>query len=81
MLELMQWPAMLTALIGSWYISSDKPKHRVFGFYNFMIANICWIAWGIGDHAMGIIAMQAFYLITSVRGILKNKASEIGKRK
>jgi hypothetical protein len=74
MLELLQWPAMVVTLIASWMVASKTRGRRLVGFWAFLLSNVLWIAWGVPTHAYALVALQAFLIVTNVRGILKARA-------
>lgn len=75
MLEFMQWPALMFSVVGSWYLSDKTARHRSIGFFLFLLANFCWIAWGcVTPNAYGLILTQMYYIVTSFRGIRNNQS-------
>ena len=68
----LQWPAMIIALIGAWYVGHAHPRARMWGFWGFLISNILWVAWALHNHAWGLLIMQALFIVTSARGIYQN---------
>jgi hypothetical protein len=72
-LGLLQWPAMIVTLIASWFLASKSAHKRVVAFALLISGNVMWIAWGWGDGAWALIALNAGLLALNVRGIVKNE--------
>ena len=74
MLDLLQWPAMVVTLVASWMVASKTRGRRLVGFWIFLLSNALWIAWGLPTHAYALVVLQAFLIVTNVRGIVKAHA-------
>jgi len=72
-LDLLQWPAMGVTLLASWMLASKQAGKRMVGFWLFVLSNLLWIAWGWGDEAYALIALQVGLIALNIRGILKNE--------
>lgn len=75
MLDLVQWPAMLTTLVAGWLVSSKQRRRRDQGFTLFLISNLLWVTWGIPAHAYALIVLQFELCISNIRGVVKNRKS------
>lgn len=73
LLALLEWPAMLTSLAAAWWMASREKSKRILAFALLIAGNLMWIAWGWGDGARGLIALNAGLLALNVRGIVKNE--------
>ena len=73
--EHLQWPAMVIALAGAWYVGADTPRQRWWGFWGFLISNILWVGRAIYIHEYALLIMQALFIITSVRGLWRNRSA------
>jgi hypothetical protein len=73
LLSALQWPAMVIALVGAWYVGHHHARGRFWGFWGFLVSNLLWVLWAVHDHAWGLLIMQGLFVITSVRGILQNR--------
>ena len=72
--EHLQWPAMVIALAGAWYVGADTPRQRWWGFWGFLFSNILWVGRAIYIHEYALLIMQALFIITSVRGLWRNRS-------
>lgn len=71
--DLLQWPAMLTTVMASWLVSSQRKARRSAGFWVFLVSNVLWAAWGWHAHAYALIALQICLAALNVRGAKKNE--------
>ncbi len=69
----LEWPAMAVSLIAAWWLGSTKPKKRILAFCLLIVGNLMWIAWGWGDGAWALIALNVGLMGLNVRAILKNE--------
>ena len=72
MLNLIQWPAMVTTLLSAWLVALQSKHKRGLGFWIFIISNMLWVLWGWHDGAYALIAMQIGLLLLNIRGASKN---------
>ncbi len=63
------WIAMVFALIGSWLVSNRREPDTTAGFGFFSVANILWMAVAFDAGMTSLLAMNALFLITSIRGM------------
>jgi hypothetical protein len=75
-LDLMQWPAMLATVLAAWLVGSDREARRTAGFWVFLASNVLWIAWGVHDGAMALIALQLALAALNIRGVFKTEAAQ-----
>lgn len=71
-LNLLQWPAMVTTLLSAWLVASQSKQKRGLGFWIFIVSNLLWVFWGWHDGAYALIAMQFGLLLLNIRGAFKN---------
>ena len=71
--ELAQWPAMLTTLAASWLVASRSAPRRAAGFWCFIFSNALWVLWGWHDHAYALVALQFGLAALNIRGVYKNE--------
>ena len=71
--ELAQWPAMLTTLAASWLVASRSAPRRAAGFWCFIVSNALWVLWGWHDHAYALVALQFGLAALNIRGVYKNE--------
>lgn len=71
LLDLLQWPAMVTTVIGAWLIASRSKHRRNWGFWTFLISNVLWTAWGLHDRAYALVALQVCLAALNIRGASK----------
>ena len=69
----LQWPAMAISLAAAWLIASKQARKRIVAFVLLILGNLLWIAWGWGDSAYALIALNAGLMALNIRGILKNE--------
>ncbi|MDQ1811769.1 hypothetical protein RBA41_00475 [Massilia sp. CCM 9210] len=70
---LLEWPAMAISLAAAWWMGSKKPGKRIVAFSMLIVGNLMWIAWGWGEAAWALIALNVGLLALNVRGIRKNE--------
>ena len=70
---MLEWPAMAISLAAAWWMGSRRPGERVFAFLMLSLGNLLWIAWGWGEGAHALIALNLGLLALNVRGIIKNE--------
>jgi hypothetical protein len=73
LLDLLQWPAMVTTLVAAWLVASESKHKRNVGFWCFIASNVLWIAWGWHDGALALIALQVGLFALNVRGERKTE--------
>ncbi len=73
LVAMLEWPAMAISLAAAWWMASREPKKRVVAFWLLIAGNLMWIAWGWGDEAYALIALNLGLMALNVRGILKNE--------
>jgi hypothetical protein len=69
----LQWPAMLVTVIAAWMVASQKKFKRNWGFWLFLLSNVLWIIWGVGDGAYALIVLQLALAALNIRGTVKNQ--------
>lgn len=72
-LDLLQWPAMAVTVAASWLVGSLSEGRRNVGFWVFLLSNGLWVAWGIHDGAMALVALQVALAAMNIRGAMKTK--------
>lgn len=75
-LDLLQWPAFAVTVAAGWLVASDESRRRLTGFGLFLISNVLWVAWGWHTAAWALVALQAFLVITNIRGVADNRETE-----
>lgn len=70
---LLEWPAMAISLAAAWWMGSRKPGKRIVAFGMLIVGNLMWLAWGWGEDARALIALNVGLLALNVRGIIKNE--------
>lgn len=70
---LLEWPAMAISLASAWWMGSKNATKRVVAFCMLIVGNLMWIAWGWGEDARALIALNIGLLALNVRGIIKNE--------
>jgi len=69
-----QWPAMIVTVIAAWMVASQKKFKRNWGFWLFLLSNVLWIVWGVGDAAYALIVLQLALALLNIRGTVKNQS-------
>jgi hypothetical protein len=72
-IALIQWPAMLSTILASWLVASQKKQRRQWGFWVFLASNVLWVIWGWHDNAWALIALQFALAFMNIRGVAKNE--------
>ncbi|NHZ65139.1 hypothetical protein [Massilia genomosp. 1] len=73
MFALLEWPAMAISLAAAWWMGSTKAGKRIVAFCMLIVGNLMWIAWGWGEAAWALIALNLGLLALNVRAIRKNE--------
>jgi hypothetical protein len=71
--DLAQWPAMLTTVVASWLVGSRAAARRAAGFWCFLLSNALWVLWGWHDHAYALVSLQFCLAAMNIRGVYKNE--------
>jgi hypothetical protein len=74
-LSLVQWPAMVVTVVAAWLVSSGRKFKRNWGFWIFLLSNILWIVWAVGDRAYAMIVLQICLAVMNIRGVRTNDTS------
>ena len=69
----LEWPAMAISLAAAYWLGSTRPKKRIVAFAMLILGNLMWIAWGWGDGAWALIALNVGLMALNVRAIIKNE--------
>ena len=72
-IDLLQWPAMLTTVAAAWLVASRSARRRAAGFWCFLVSNVLWVAWGLDDHAYALVGLQFCLAAINLRGVYKNE--------
>jgi hypothetical protein len=73
MLDLLQWPAMVTTIAAAWMVASRSPQKRAIGCWCFLASNVLWVVWGWHDRAWALVGLQFFLAALNIRGVYKNE--------
>jgi hypothetical protein len=73
-IDWIQWPAMIITVIAAWLIGSQRKFKRNWGFWLFLLSNVLWIIWGVGDGAYALVVLQFALGALNIRGAVKNQA-------
>ena len=71
LLDLLQWPAMVSTIAAAWLVASNQASRRNSGFWLFMLSNVLWIAWGVHAAAPALVALQIGLAAMNIRGAIK----------
>jgi hypothetical protein len=72
-INLLQWPAMLVTVAGSWLVASSNEARRSWGFWVFLVSNALWIVWGWYTASWALVVLQVCLIVMNVRGVTKNE--------
>ena len=64
---------MAISLGAAYWMGSKKASKRIVAFWMLIAGNLLWIAWGWGDSAYALIALNVGLLGLNIRGIMKNE--------
>jgi hypothetical protein len=73
LLDLLQWPAMVTTIAAAWLVASRSAHKRAIGFWCFLASNLLWVVWGWHDRAWALVGLQFFLAALNIRGVHKNE--------
>jgi hypothetical protein len=71
-----QWAGAILGILGAWWVASQTPRTRYWGFACFTSSNIVLIVAFLCMSAWPLLAMQAIFLITSLRGMMTNRSAD-----
>jgi len=74
-LALLQWPAMAATVLSAWMVASKRTWKRNEGFWLFLLSNVLWTIWALGDNAYALVFLQICLAILNIRGIHNNQIS------
>ncbi len=72
-IDWIQWPAMIITVVAAWMVASQRKPKRNWGFWLFLLSNLLWIVWGVGDRAWAVIVLQLALAAMNIRGAVKNQ--------
>lgn len=64
---------MAITLVAAWWMGSKQASKRVVAFAMLIVGNLMWMAWGWGESAWALIALNLGLLAMNIRGIIKNE--------
>ena len=64
---------MIITVVAAWMVASQRKLKRNWGFWLFLLSNVLWIVWGVGDKAWALIVLQLALAAMNVRGAVKNQ--------
>ncbi len=67
---------MAVTIGAAWLTASTTKRRRLAGFALFLVSNALWIVWGWSDAAWALVALQAFLIVTNVRGVVDNRDAD-----
>lgn len=68
---------MAVTVIAAWMVASQRRFRRNWGFWLFLLSNVLWIVWGMGDHAYALIVLQLALAALNIRGAVKNQSQSV----
>jgi hypothetical protein len=73
LIDWVQWPAMIITVVAAWMVASQRKLKRNWGFWLFLLSNVLWVIWGVGDRAWALIVLQLALAAMNIRGAVKNQ--------
>ena len=71
MLHFLEWTGAALGVIGSYLLAENRSFSR-YAWPIWIGSNACLIGYFIEIHSWGVLAMQAIYLLSSVRGLYRS---------
>lgn len=71
LLDLLQWPAMVTTIAASGLITPSQLRRKNWGFWMFLGSNVLWVVWGWHLAAYALVTMQFCLAALNMRGAAK----------
>lgn len=71
-INLLQWPAMISTIAAAGLVASSNQGRRNVGFWIFLLSNAMWVAWGLHVGAPALIAMQVGLAAMNIKGVMKS---------
>lgn len=68
----LEWSGAGLSMLGALLTALPTSDLRFLGFLCFLVANILLVAWAMLNRCRGISAMQGFFILTSILGIISN---------
>jgi hypothetical protein len=72
---ILQWSGAVTAVTGSYLTGSQERRLRQGGFALYLVSNALWIADALHTQTWGLLAMNAAFTLTSLRGVWTNRST------
>ena len=73
MLEMIQYPAMVMAILGAYLVTSPAVGVRRTAFGLWIAGNTLWVAWGLHAGAWGLVATYLVFTALAVAGYRRAK--------
>jgi hypothetical protein len=67
---------MAVTLIAAWLVASERKFKRNWGFWLFLVSNVLWAGWAVGERAYALIVLQLGLAAINIRGTYKNRVSK-----
>ena len=64
---------MTITVVAAWMVASQRKLKRNWGFWLFLLSNVLWVIWGVGDRAWALIVLQLALAAMNIRGAVKNQ--------
>lgn len=71
MLHFLEWSGAVLGVIGSYLLAENRSFSR-YAWPIWVGSNVCLIAYFVSIHSWGVLAMQATYLPSSIRGLYRS---------
>ncbi|MGY6257272.1 hypothetical protein ACXIVK_27825 [Paraburkholderia caledonica] len=71
MLHALEWVGAVLGVIGSYLLAENRSFSR-YAWPIWIGSNSCLIAYFATIHSWGVLAMQAIYLLSSIRGLYRS---------
>jgi drug/metabolite transporter (DMT)-like permease len=69
-LKAIEWAGCITGLLGAFFLALNLSFSGI-GFILFLLSNLFWTAYAIGNRSLGLLVMQCGFMTTSILGIIR----------
>ncbi len=68
----MEWTGAVCSMAGALLVAMPTAEQRFVGFLFFAVANVCFIGWALANRHRGVVAMNIFFVVTTLIGLTTN---------
>jgi hypothetical protein len=73
LLLLLQWPGTILGIAGAPLVALKSWRLRYWGFVVWLVSDVCWLAYGVEAHVVGLAITYAIFTVTASVGVWNNR--------